>query len=227
MPDKNNAVCTDIPGKIQVDDRLKHIAFIMDGNRRWAKKKGMVSEMGHKYGAETFRRIVRYCGDVGIKCVTVYAFSTENWKRPPKEVEGLMKLLDKYLDECLEDFEKYNIRTKFIGDVAPLSEKLKAKIEKIERLTRNNGLLLNIALNYGSRSEIVNAVKHIIADGIPSLIAVAVSSAFTHFLRCSIEYTNLLNLSLSKFFKSILLLSVVFSENFVEMLTCQHLYYTI
>lgn len=169
MPDKNNAVCTDIPGKIQVDDRLKHIAFIMDGNRRWAKKKGMVSEMGHKYGAETFRRIVRYCGDVGIKCVTVYAFSTENWKRPQKEVESLMKLLDKYLDECLEDFEKYNIRTKFIGDIAPLSEKLKAKIEKIERLTRNNGLLLNIALNYGSRSEIVNAVKHIIADGIKNV----------------------------------------------------------
>ena len=85
---------------LKVDEHLQHIAFIMDGNGRWAERRGMPRRFGHRYGAEAFKRVVQYCGDIGIKYVTVYAFSTENWSRPEKEVKSIMKLLDKYLDEC-------------------------------------------------------------------------------------------------------------------------------
>lgn len=153
----------------KVDERLTHIAFIMDGNGRWAQKRGKPREYGHKYGAETFRKITEYCGDIGIKAVTVYAFSSENWKRPAKEVNSIMKLLDKYLDECLKKFSDHNIRIKFIGDMSPFDAKFRKKIDSIEELTKDRGLLLNIALNYGARPEIVNAVNRILNDGLGSV----------------------------------------------------------
>lgn len=152
-------------GEIKVDDRLKHIAFIMDGNGRWAQKRGKPREFGHRQGAEVFKTISRYCGKIGIKYITVYAFSTENWKRSDDEVKGIMKLLEKYLDEVLTEFSKYDIKVRFIGDLTVFGDKIKSKIRKVEELTANKSLLLNIAFNYGARSEIVNAVNRFIADG--------------------------------------------------------------
>ncbi len=142
---------------------LKHIAFIMDGNGRWAKMRGKLREFGHTEGARTFERVVEYCGDIGLKYVTVYAFSTENWKRPKAEVEKIMALLDKYLDKLMSD--KRDLRVRFIGDRSPLSEKLIKKIEKAEEITANRTLTVNIALNYGGRAEISAAVNKLIREG--------------------------------------------------------------
>ncbi|MBQ9428087.1 MAG: di-trans,poly-cis-decaprenylcistransferase, partial [Clostridia bacterium] len=99
-----------------VDERLKHIAFIMDGNGRWAKKRSMPREYGHLNGAKTFKTIIRYCGDIGIKMITVYAFSTENWKRPKPEVDAIMKLLSDYIDDAEASMDENNIRLVFLGD---------------------------------------------------------------------------------------------------------------
>ena len=146
---------------ITVDDRLKHIAFIMDGNGRWANKRGMPREFGHKKGVEVFSQITEYCHKIGIKYITVYAFSTENWKRPQREVESIMKLLDEYLDRRLSD----DACVRFIGDKSRLDQNLVAKIETMEKKTENGTRVLNVALNYGSRSEIVNACNRLISEG--------------------------------------------------------------
>ena len=150
---------------IKVDERLQHIAFIMDGNGRWAERRGMPRRYGHRYGAEAFKKIVRYCGDIGIKYVTVYAFSTENWSRPEKEVNSIMKLLDKYLDECEISFAEFDIRMRVIGDLSRLDESLALKAKRIEDTTKNNSLTLSIALNYGGRDELVRACNNLIAQG--------------------------------------------------------------
>lgn len=150
---------------VTVDEKLAHIAFIMDGNGRWATSRGMSREMGHAEGAKAFERVVKYCGDIGVKCVTVYAFSTENWSRPQKEVEKIMLLLERYLDRMLKKMDEYNVAVRFIGDKTPLSDKLKQKIEKAERGSAEKTLKLNIALNYGGRAEIVHAVNSLISDG--------------------------------------------------------------
>ena len=150
---------------IKVDERLQHIAFIMDGNGRWAERRGMPRRYGHRYGAEAFKKIVRYCGDIGIKYVTVYAFSTENWSRPEKEVNSIMKLLDKYLDECEISFAEFDIRMRVIGDLSRLDESLALKAKRIEETTKNNSLTLSIALNYGGRDELVRACNNLIAQG--------------------------------------------------------------
>ena len=150
---------------IKVDERLQHIAFIMDGNGRWAERRGMPRRYGHRYGADTFKKIVRYCGDIGIKYVTVYAFSTENWSRPEKEVNSIMRLLDKYLDECEKSFKEYNIRMRVIGDVSRLDASLSQKIQRIEEITKDNALTLSIAINYGGKDELVHAVNNLIAVG--------------------------------------------------------------
>ncbi len=150
---------------LKVDERLQHIAFIMDGNGRWAERRGMPRRFGHRYGAEAFRRIVRYCGDIGIKYVTVYAFSTENWSRPEKEVQSIMKLLDKYLDECEKSSKEYDIRMKFIGDISKLEPSLAEKARKLEETTKDNTLTLCLAINYGGKDEIVNACNKLIASG--------------------------------------------------------------
>ena len=109
--------------KVQIDERLQHIAFIMDGNGRWAQKRGMPREFGHSHGAATFKKIGRYCESIGIKYMTVYAFSTENWKRPKKEVDTIMKILDDYIEDCFVEMVDDNVRFRFIGnlDIFPQS----------------------------------------------------------------------------------------------------------
>lgn len=139
-----------------------HIGIIMDGNGRWAKKRGLPRKAGHSAGAKTFRKITRYCSDIGIKYLTVYAFSTENWKRPEDEVRSLMKLFKSYLEEALADFKDDSIVVRFIGDKAPFDDDLRnLMIENEESSKGRDGMVLNIAMNYGSRDEIVRAVKNI------------------------------------------------------------------
>ncbi len=140
----------------------KHIAIIMDGNGRWATKQGKIRSKGHKAGAETVRRITTHCAKLGIEYLTLYAFSTENWKRPKAEVEYLMKLLDSYLKEELETYTRNNICFKAIGDMSRFSKKLTERIETTTRLTAENSALTQIlALNYGAKDEIIRAIKKI------------------------------------------------------------------
>lgn len=156
-----------------VDDRLKHIAFIMDGNGRWANAQGMPREYGHKHGARVFREITEYCHKIGIKYITVYAFSTENWKRPKREVDAIMKLLDEYLDKQRPD----NASIRFIGDISILDEQLVNKIKDMERETAGHDCVLNVAMNYGSRAEIVHAFNKLIGAGKTEVTADDISAA--------------------------------------------------
>ena len=143
-----------------------HIAIIMDGNGRWAKKRSLPRTAGHVAGAKTFKNIARYCNKIGLKYLTVYAFSTENWKRPRDEVKGIMNLLRDYLKDA-ENFKDENIKVNFIGDRTPLAEDIKELMKKNEEGSKNaTGLTLNIAINYGGRDEITNAVKKIVNSGI-------------------------------------------------------------
>ena len=144
---------------------LKHIAFIMDGNGRWARRRSLPREAGHKVGAETFKKIVRYCGDIGIGTITVYAFSTENWSRPKNEVDAIMRLLDEYIATAEGSDDENHIKYIFIGDKSALGEELENKCTELEKLTAYNDLTLNIALNYGGRAEIVHAVNKAIESG--------------------------------------------------------------
>ena len=142
-----------------------HIAIIMDGNRRWAKAKGKLSSFGHKEGAKTLEKIVRYANKIGIKYITVYAFSTENWKRKAEEVSTLMALFQSYLDDYSKRADSENIKVKILGSREGLSEKMKDSIEKcMERTKNNTGITFNIALNYGGRDEILRAVKEIATE---------------------------------------------------------------
>lgn len=143
----------------------RHIAIIMDGNRRWAKGKGLSVKLGHKEGADNLKRIARYANKIGLEYLTVYAFSTENWKRSEEEVAGLMFLLKSYLDDLIESTNMQNIRIKFVGHIEALSEPIQRNIEKITEKTKNNtGTTLCIAFNYGGRDEITRAVKRIAED---------------------------------------------------------------
>lgn len=154
--------------KKKIKDRPlpRHIAIIMDGNGRWAKKRSMPRSAGHIAGAKNFKDIARYCNKIGLEYLTVYAFSTENWKRPKDEVDGIMNLLRDYLKDA-ENFKSDNIRVKFIGDLEPLDEDIKELIKKDEEGSKDaTGLKLNIAINYGGRDEIKNAVKKIVESGI-------------------------------------------------------------
>ena len=140
----------------------KHIAIIMDGNRRWAKAKGKPAGFGHKEGAKTLEKIVRYANKIGLEHITVYAFSTENWKRAEDEVKALMMLLQNYLDEYSKRADTENIKVKILGDITALSEGMQKSIEKcMERTKNNTGVTFNIALNYGGRDEILKAIKQI------------------------------------------------------------------
>ncbi|MEG0896963.1 MAG: polyprenyl diphosphate synthase [Ruthenibacterium sp.] len=135
------------------------LGIIMDGNGRWAKKRGLPRTAGHTKGAEVFKDIIRYCNELQIACVTFYAFSTENWSRPLEEVNGIMKLFGEYLLMAY-DYQKENNRVNFMGDRTPLSEKFKAQMEDIETKTKNNtGTILNIAINYGGRQEILRGTQ--------------------------------------------------------------------
>ena len=140
----------------------EHIAIIMDGNRRWARSKGLEVKEGHKKGAETLKKIAKYCNEIGIKYLTVYAFSTENWKRSKEEVGTLMLLLKNYLADFSKTANTENIKLKVLGDITALEKGLQNSIEKaIERTKNNTGLTVNIAFNYGGRDEITRAVKKI------------------------------------------------------------------
>ena len=140
----------------------KHVAIIMDGNRRWAKEKGREKKLGHKAGAETLEKIAIFANKIGIKYLTVYAFSTENWKRTQEEVGALMLLLKTYVEKFLNKASTENIKIKVLGDLSKLDKDLRRSIEKIvEKSSKNTGLTLNIAFNYGGRAEIVRATKQI------------------------------------------------------------------
>lgn len=150
MPERN------VPG---------HIAIILDGNGRWAKKRGLPRTAGHAAGSETFRKIATYCKNIGVKYLTVYAFSTENWSRPEDEVKAIMKLLDKYLHEAIQTMERDNIKMKILGDVSRLSDDLKAEIAETNEISsRYEGFQANICLNYGGRDEIVKAARQYAED---------------------------------------------------------------
>ncbi len=145
-----------------VDDRLKHIAFIMDGNGRWAQKRMLPRPVGHTYGAKTFKKVVRYCFEMGIKVVTVYAFSTENWKRPQTEIDAIIKLLKEYILDGINDG---NVKINFIGDKESLPKELVDLMLDAEEKTKEKTKILNIAFNYGGRAEIINACNKLIKDG--------------------------------------------------------------
>lgn len=151
--------------KFKEEDMPKHIAIIMDGNRRWAKKQGKPASYGHKEGAKTLEKIVRYANKIGLKHITVYAFSTENWKRAEDEVKALMLLLQNYLDDYSKRADTENIRVKILGDITALSDGMQKSIKKcMERTKDNTGVTFNIALNYGGRDEIIKAIKKIAED---------------------------------------------------------------
>lgn len=156
---------TEAQAVLRPDENFRHIAFIMDGNGRWAKKRGMPREYGHKVGSATFKKVCLYCCDIGFQAVTVYAFSTENWKRPPHEVETIMGILDDYLEELKRDYPKYHNHFRFIGDLSVLTPALRDKIAFVESLNAQEPQVLNIALNYGGRAEMVHAFNTIAADG--------------------------------------------------------------
>ena len=144
-----------------------HIGIIMDGNGRWAKRRGLPRLAGHRYGAEALKKTALFCDELGIKVLTVYAFSTENWKRPKNEVDNLMQLLSEYLANAKNELGDRNIIIKAIGDTSPFSDEIKEKIKETEAFTaKNTGMILNIALNYGARAEIMHAIKNIIKDNI-------------------------------------------------------------
>lgn len=151
--------------RLTVDDRLQHIAFIMDGNGRWAQKRGMPREFGHSHGAATFKKIGRYCESIGLRYMTVYAFSTENWKRPKNEVDTIMRILDEYIEECFLEMEEDNVHFRFVGNLTVFPEELRAKMEKIDRSTAHKPFVLNIAVNYGGREEIAHAFSVLAESG--------------------------------------------------------------
>ena len=143
----------------------KHIAIIMDGNRRWAKAKGKPASFGHREGAKTLEKIVRYANKIGLGYITVYAFSTENWKRTEEEVKSLMLLLQNYLDDYSKRADTENIKVKILGDISALSKGMQKSINKcMERTKNNTGVTFNIALNYGGRDELVRAIKQIAGE---------------------------------------------------------------
>lgn len=150
--------------KINITDPPVHVGVIMDGNGRWAKKRGLPRKFGHREGAKTFRTITKHAKALGIKYITFYAFSTENWKRPKDEVDAIMDLFEKYLDE-VKDFIEENIRIRFIGDRSMLSPTLQAKMLDTEETSKDfDSMTLLLAINYGGRDEITNAVKLIAED---------------------------------------------------------------
>ena len=155
----------DKAGEAEVTAVPRHIAIILDGNGRWAKKRGLPRTAGHAVGSENFRKIALYCRDIGVDYLTVYAFSTENWKRPETEVNTIMKLLEKYLHEAIDTMERDRMRMKVFGDVSGLSPRLQELVKQTNEIaSRFEGFTANICLNYGGRDEIVRAARKYAAD---------------------------------------------------------------
>lgn len=159
-PKKVSDLTQDLYKTIDPTNVPAHVAIIMDGNGRWAKRRGMPRIFGHRAGVETLRSIVKTASEIGVKALTAYAFSTENWKRPAEEVNFLMTLLSEYLDSELEELDQNKVRLRFIGKIEELAPVLQDKMNHAANRTANNsGLILNLAVNYGGRSEIVRAVR--------------------------------------------------------------------
>ena len=156
----------DIP---EADGRLKSVGIIMDGNGRWAKARGLARSEGHKAGAKVISEVIEALSDLGVEHVTLYAFSTENWKRPKEEVDGIMKLIYAYLHKMKEIKEEYDMSIRFIGDKSALPSRLRKKCIEVEEMSANHSRYVNIALNYGGRDEIIRAVNEAIKDGCESI----------------------------------------------------------
>ena len=153
-------------GQVDMSRLPRHIAIIMDGNGRWAKKRGLPRTAGHKVGAEVFRKIATYCKNLGVEYLTVYAFSTENWKRPAEEVDTLMALFKNYMLEAIDTMERDHIRLQFFGDMSAVSSELQALVERTNEMSRHiEGFQANICLNYGGRDEILHAARECTAAG--------------------------------------------------------------
>jgi len=158
--------------KIIKETNLKHIAIIMDGNRRWAKEHFLPSMMGHKKGVDALKKITRACDDFGIKYLTLYAFSTENWNRKQEEVDFLMDLLATTLKSELKELNENNVKMNFIGDLKALNQNLQNILDESKETTKNNtGVVLTVAINYGSRDEIIHAIKNIIMEEVQAYYA--------------------------------------------------------
>lgn len=157
------------PLKSLPDPRPRHVALIMDGNGRWAIERGMPRLAGHRAGVENLRRIIRASVEFGIRYLTIYAFSTENWDRPPAEVRGLMNILEEVIDNELDELHEEGVQLRHIGRLEGLDPHLQKKVRHAIELTKDNDrLVLNVAFNYGGRDEIVHAIRAIIDDGIPA-----------------------------------------------------------
>jgi undecaprenyl diphosphate synthase len=156
--------------KLALPERVPyHLAIIMDGNGRWAKARGLPRQAGHRQGVENLRRVLRACAEVGVKILTVYAFSTENWGRPEAEVRGLMGILETVIDREFSNLDANGVQLRHIGNLSGLSPELQKKVlNAVERTRYNDRLTLNLAFNYGGRDEILRAVRRIVADGIPA-----------------------------------------------------------
>lgn len=152
---------------VVLDGQLRHIAFIMDGNGRWAQKRGLPREQGHKVGAKAFQKIALYCESLGFEAMTVYAFSTENWKRPAREVDAIMDLLEEYIDSSEKEMEGHSVRFCFIGDRSPLRPSLQEKMTHVEEITADGRMTLNIAINYGARAELCRAAEQLRSTDAP------------------------------------------------------------
>lgn len=152
-------------GQVDKNNLPRHVAVIMDGNGRWAQKRGLPRTAGHAAGSETFRRIATRCKNLGVEYLTVYAFSTENWKRSSDEVGAIMSLFEKYLHEAIDEMEADHIRLKILGELGPISPELRALIERTDEIsTHYQGFQANICINYGGRDEIVHAARRFAAD---------------------------------------------------------------
>ncbi len=159
---------TDAPLNIPLEKVPQHVAMIMDGNGRWALQRGLPRLAGHKAGTENLRRIIRSTVEFGVKYLTIYAFSTENWGRPPEEVKGLMYILEDVIDHELNELNKEGVQLRHIGRLERLSQPLQKKVLKaIDATKSNQRLILNIAFNYGGRDEIIQAIQRMMKDGIP------------------------------------------------------------
>lgn len=160
----------DVETKVELPHQVpRHVAIIMDGNGRWAKSRGLPRTEGHRQGKENLRRILEACVEFGIEILTIYAFSTENWERPPAEVRALMSILNLVLDQEVNKLHKNGVQVRHIGKMDGVDSRLQKKIVQACEFTKNNNrLILNVAFNYGGRDEIIHAVQQIIRDGIPA-----------------------------------------------------------
>lgn len=169
--------------KVDFNNLPRHIAIILDGNGRWAQKRGLPRTAGHAAGAETFRTIATYCKEIGLEYLTVYAFSTENWKRPQAEVDTIMSLLEKYLFEAIERMEKDKVKMEFFGDVSVLSPKLLGLIERTREISKHyDGCQVNICLNYGGRDEIIRGIMQFAEEYKQGNVSELTEEAFGNYL---------------------------------------------